>query len=121
MSILPLKDAVQAAIYFAKYRGATLAEYCWSTDKLEREITDEDRERTCSQLAAAARILADEVVYLRKELNINNTVILNTVLSDCCQAPAVIAGKPGSTQWYACPECRQPCNVFYQDNNTQPQ
>lgn len=32
--------------------------------------------------------------------------------SDCCEARAVIAGKPGSTQWYACPECYEPCDVF---------
>ena len=71
MSILPLKDAVQAAIFFAKHRESTLSEYCWSADKIEREIIDEDRGRVCSQLGAAARILADEVVYLRKELNTN--------------------------------------------------
>ncbi len=34
------------------------------------------------------------------------------VLSDCCEAPAVVAGKPGSTQWYACPDCYDPCDVF---------
>jgi len=44
------------------------------------------------------------------------------VLSDCCQAPAVVAGKPNSTQWHVCPQCSQPCDVFYQDNETtQPQ
>jgi hypothetical protein len=32
--------------------------------------------------------------------------------SECCDAPAVVAGKPGSTQWYACPECHDPCDVF---------
>ena len=34
------------------------------------------------------------------------------VLSDCCEAPAVVKGKPGSTQWYACPDCYDPCDVF---------
>jgi len=33
-------------------------------------------------------------------------------LSDCCQAQAVVAGKPNSTQWHVCPECCQPCDVF---------
>ena len=41
-------------------------------------------------------------------------------LSDCCEAVAVVAGKPGSTQWYVCPQCCQPCDVYYQDKNTQP-
>jgi hypothetical protein len=38
---------------------------------MEREITDQDREQVCSQLAAAARILAEEVERLRGELNNN--------------------------------------------------
>ena len=45
------------------------------------EATDEDRKQVCSQLAAAARILADEVEKLRVELNTNKTIIeheLNT-------------------------------------------
>ena len=119
----PITEPVQAAIYFAKYKGCTLLEYCWACDIIEREITDGDRERVCSQLAAAARILADEVERLRAELNTNKTIIeheLNTVLSDCCEAPAVVAGKPNSTQWYVCPQCCQPCDVYYQDKNTQP-
>lgn len=40
-------------------------------------------------------------------------------LSECCEAPAVVAGKPGSTQWYACPECCQPCDVFIRTTTTQ--
>jgi hypothetical protein len=43
------------------------------------------------------------------------------VLSDCCEAPAVVAGKPGSTQWYACPDCYDPCDVFIRTTITQPQ
>ena len=80
-SILPIKEAVQAAIYFARYKGCTLSEYCWACDIIESEITFGDRERVCSQLAAAARILADEVERLRAELNTNKTIIeheLNT-------------------------------------------
>lgn len=123
-SINPIKEAVQAAIYFARYKESTLSEYCWSCDKMERELTDQDKDRVSPQLAAAARILADEVERLRAELNTNKTIIeheLNTVLSDCCEAAAVVAGKPNSTQWYVCPQCCQPCEVFYQDRNTQPQ
>jgi hypothetical protein len=33
--------------------------------------------------------------------------------SECCQVPAVTAGKPGSTQWHVCPECCQPCDVYF--------
>ena len=70
-SILPIKEAVQAAIYFARYKGCTLSEYCWACDKMERELTDQDKDRVSPQLAAAARILADEVERLRAELNTN--------------------------------------------------
>jgi hypothetical protein len=42
-------------------------------------------------------------------------------LSDCCQAQAVVAGKPNSTQWHVCPECCQPCDVFIRTTTTQPQ
>jgi hypothetical protein len=43
------------------------------------------------------------------------------VLSDCCKKP-VMFGKTGSTQWYGCPECCQPCDVYYLYNEpTQPQ
>lgn len=42
--------------------------------------------------------------------------------SECCEAPAVVAGKPGSTQWHVCPECCQPCDVYYLYNEpAQPQ
>ena len=41
-------------------------------------------------------------------------------LSECCEATAVVAGKPNSTQWYVCPQCCQPCDIFYQDIQTQP-
>ena len=70
-SINPIKEAVQAALYFARYKEATTLEYCWACDIIESEITFGDRERVCPQLAAAARILADEVERLRAELNTN--------------------------------------------------
>jgi hypothetical protein len=40
------------------------------------------------------------------------------VLSECCEAQAVLAGKPDYSQWNVCPQCCQPCDVFYQDNET---
>jgi hypothetical protein len=38
---------------------------------MERELTDQDKDRVSPQLAAAARILAAEVERLRQELNNN--------------------------------------------------
>jgi len=167
-SINPIKEAVQAALYFARYKGCTISEYCWACDIIESEITFGDRERVSPQLAAAARILADEVERLRKELSTQskydetveariqetnwNAAMLehenislrarldeariladeverlragqqqqSIAFSDCCEARAVVAGKPGSTQWYACPECCQPCDVFIRTTTQQPQ
>jgi hypothetical protein len=53
--MIPISDTVQAAIYFAKYKESTLSQYCWASDKMERELTDQDKERVSPQLAAAAR------------------------------------------------------------------
>jgi hypothetical protein len=122
-SILPITEAVQAAIYYAEFTDSTISEYRWACDKLKPLVTDQDRLRISPLMSVSSRILADEVERLRAELNTNKTIIeheLNTVLSDCCEAPAVVAGKPNSTQWYVCPQCCQPCDVYYQDKNTQP-
>ena len=122
-SILPITEPVLAALIYVRNNYDEGGQWDLACDKMHSEILNKDRGRGAPQLAAAARILADEVERLRKELNTNKTIIeheLNTVLSDCCEAPAVVAGKPGSTQWYACPECCQPCDVYYQDKNTQP-
>ena len=122
ISINPIKEAVKGALYYAKPHDLTIDELDFAYDQMAKHLTDYDRERVCPQLAAAARILADEVERLRAELNTNKTIIeheLNTVLSDCCEAKAVVAGKPGSTQWYTCPECCQPCDVFIR-TTTQP-
>ena len=157
----PITDAIEAAIVFAHPVLDDLTKFSRALDRLAAELTNEDRERGNPTLAAAARILADEVVRLREELNtqpkskydetveariqeanwnaamhehenislraqLDETRILtdeierlragqqqqSIAFSDCCEARAVIAGKPGSTQWYACPECCQPCDVF---------
>ena len=68
MTSIPITDAVRAAIYFAKYKESNLSEYCWASDKMEREVTEQDELRGHAQLAAAARILAAEVERLTKEL-----------------------------------------------------
>lgn len=111
----PITETVQAALWYAKPEALGMGHWDYACNKMRDEVIEQDRHRGWPQLAAAARILADEVERLREELNTNKTVILNTVLSDCCEAPAVVAGKPGSTQWHVCPECCQPCDVFYQD------
>ena len=111
----PITDAVQAAIYYAEFTDSTISEYRWACDKLEPLVTDQDRLRISPLMSVSARILADEVERLRAGQQQQSIA-----LSDCCEAPAVVAGKPGSTQWYACPQCCQPCDVYYQDKNTQP-
>ena len=68
MTSILITEAVRAAIYFAKYKESTLSEYCWASDTMEREQTDQDKDRVSPQLAAAARILAEEVERLTKEL-----------------------------------------------------
>jgi len=68
MTSIPIKEAVQAALYFAKYKKSNLSEYCWASDKMEHEVTEQDDLRGHAQLAAAARILAAEVERLTKEL-----------------------------------------------------
>ena len=120
MSTPPIKDAVQAAIIFAQPAPDDLNQFCRALDKLATQLTEQDKERGSPNLAAAARILADEVVRLREELKTNKTIIFPAILSDCCEAPAVLAGKSGSTQWYGCPECCQPCDVFFRTTTEQP-
>ena len=112
--ITPITDAVQAAIFYAKPNNLTIHELDFAYDQMAKHTTDEDRERVCSQLAVASRILADEVERLRAMQQQQSVA-----LSDCCEAIAVVAGKPGSTQWYACPECYEPCDVFIR-TTTQP-
>ena len=106
-SINPIEEAVQAALWWAKPDTATIGQWEFACHKMIDEVIDRDRDRGFSQLAAAARILADEVVRLREKQQPQNITI-----SYCCEAPAVVAGKPGSTQWYVCPECCEPCDVF---------
>ena len=67
----PITDAVEAAIVFAQPVPDDLNKFCRALDRLAAELTNEDKERGNPNLAAAARILADEVVRLRAELNNN--------------------------------------------------
>jgi len=110
----PITDAVQAALIYVRNNYEDAEQYDPASQKMQSEILNKDRGRGAPQLAAAARILADEVERLRAEQS-------RIAFSDCCEAPAVTAGKPGSTQWHVCPQCCQPCDIFYQDTQTQPQ
>lgn len=65
----PITDAVEAAIVFAQPVSDDLNKFCRALDRLAAELTNEDKERGNPTLAAAARILADEVIRLRAELN----------------------------------------------------
>jgi len=60
----------------------------------------------------------DQVIALLEEKAQQQTI----VLSDCCQAKTGIGGRNsrGSTRWYVCTDCRKPCDVYYQENPTQP-
>ena len=111
----PISDTVQAAIYFAKYKESTLSEYCWASDKMERELTDQDKDRVSPQLAAAARILAAEVERLSDDQQQTPDYV-----SGCCEAKTEIGGRksPGSTRWYVCTDCRKPCDVFSRNEET---
>lgn len=43
--------------------------------------------------------------------------------SKCCDVSAVTAGgkSAGCTCWYVCSHCRQPCDIVFRNNRTQPQ
>jgi hypothetical protein len=89
-----------------------LAEYLRKANAWRRSDTDEPMPDP-TELGEAI----DQVIAILEEQAQPQTI----VLSDCCEVPAVTAGKPNSTQWHVCPECCQPCDVFYQDNKpTQP-
>ena len=109
-------DTVQAALHYVNPDRLTMDQWAFANAEMDRQIIENDRNRGADRLAAAARILAAEVERLRAGQQQKSIA-----LSDCCEAVAVVAGKPNSTQWYVCPQCCQPCDVFYQDKNTQPQ
>ena len=112
----PITDAVKAALIYVRNDYEDAEQYDPASQKMQSEILNKDRGRGAPQLAAAARILADEVERLRAGQQQQSIA-----LSDCCEATAVVAGKPNSTQWYVCPQCCQPCDVYYQDTQTQPE
>ena len=67
-TITPISETVQAALYYAKYLDCDRSQYCWAFNKIVREVTKNDQLRETPVLAAAARILAEEVERLTKKL-----------------------------------------------------
>jgi len=88
-----------------------LAEYLRKANAWRRSDTDEPMPDP-TELGEAI----DQVIALLEEQAQPQTI----ALSDCCEAPAIVVNKSRTTQWYGCPECCQPCDVFYQENTTQP-
>jgi hypothetical protein len=111
----PISDTVQAALHYVNPKGLHLKDWEFACDTMYKQRSHEDPKNVCPMMSAAARILADEVVRLRGE---QPRIIAR---SKCCQALAVVEGMPGSTKWYACSHCNKPCDVYHQENTTQPQ
>ena len=111
----PIEESVLAALLYVRNNYEEGEQWDLASQKMQSEILNKDRGRGAPQLAAAARILADEVERLRALPQTQSIA-----LSDCCEAPAVVAGKPNSTQWYVCPQCCQPCDVFIRETTQQP-
>jgi hypothetical protein len=111
----PISETVQAAIYYAKFTDSDLSQFCWAADKMAREVTKNDQVRETPVLAAAARILAEEVERLSDDQQ-----QMPYYVSSCCQAKTEIGGRksPGSTRWYMCTDCRKPCDIFFRNDET---
>lgn len=107
-----ISDAVQAALIYVRNEDEESEQWDLVCHKMEDEILYRDRSRGAPQLAAAARILADEVERLRKEMT-------RYGVSDCCKWRATTAGKAGATCWWECSFCHKPCRIVIPDNNTQ--
>jgi len=58
----------------------------------------------------------DQVIALLEKQAQQQTI----ALSDCCQASAVLEGKPGSTQWYTCSDCCNLTHVLIRISTPQP-
>ena len=63
---IPIKEAVQAALYFANPESRLNNQFDIAYNAMFREIKEQDRHRGNPPLAAAARILAEEVERLRE-------------------------------------------------------
>jgi len=88
-----------------------LAEYLRKANAWRRSDTDEPMPDPTELGKAIDQVIA----ILEKEAQPQSIA-----LSDCCQSQAVVAGKPRSTQWYACPDCYDPCDVLIRTSQPQP-
>jgi hypothetical protein len=80
-----------------------LADYLRKANAWRRSDTDEPMPDP-TELGKAI----DQVITLLEEQAHTQRI----ARSECCEAPAV-SFKPGSTQWYVCPKCCQPCDVYF--------
>jgi hypothetical protein len=78
-----------------------LADYLRKVNAWRRSDTDEPMPDPTELGKAIDQVIA----ILEKQAQTQSIA-----LSDCCDAPAVLEGKPGSTQWYACSDC---CNLTH--------
>jgi hypothetical protein len=81
-----------------------LADYLRRANAWRRSDTDEPMPDP-TELGQAI----DEVIALLEEQAQPQTI----ARSECCEAPVVTAGKSNSTQWHVCPQCSQPCEVYF--------
>ena len=65
----PITDTIQAALHYVNPDRLTCEQWAFANAEMDRQIIENDRNRGADQLAAASRILADEVVRLREKLN----------------------------------------------------
>ena len=113
----PITEAVLAALVYVRNNYDEGGQWDLACDKMQNEILNKDRGRGAPQLAAAARILADEVERLRAQPQTADYV------SGCCHAKTETAGHktPGIKVWFWCTSCRKPCDIFFRNSKpTQP-
>ena len=65
----PITESVLAALIYVRNNYEKGEQWDLACQKMQSEILNQDRGRGAPQLAAAARILADEVERLRAQLN----------------------------------------------------
>lgn len=85
-----------------------LADYLRRANAWRRSDTDEPMPDP-TELGEAI----DQVIKILEDLP-------RRVLSECCEAPAVLAGKPDYSQWYACSDCCNLTHVLIRTSQPQP-
>jgi hypothetical protein len=103
----PISETVQATNQGATTMTKTpqeLAAYLRKANAWRRSDTDEPM----PDPTELGQVL-DQVIAILEEQAQPQTI----ARSECCEVPAVTAGKPNSTQWHVCPHCCQPCDVYF--------